>query len=50
MQKAITNECPCKRKNCERHGKCEECMEHHKTHKREPYCVRKGIPVNRKDG
>lgn len=22
-------ECPCKKKNCERHGKCDECREHH---------------------
>ena len=23
--------CPCKRNNCERHGKCKECMEYHAT-------------------
>lgn len=24
--------CPCKRKNCERHGNCAECRLHHQTH------------------
>lgn len=31
--------CPCKRKSCEWHGKCEECREHHKMDTRyPPYC------------
>jgi uncharacterized protein with FMN-binding domain len=34
--------CNCKKKNCPRHGKCEECIAYHKTAKREPYCLRKG--------
>jgi hypothetical protein len=38
-----TEKCPCVRKKCERYGKCEECIEHHKTHKKYPlpYCQRK---------
>lgn len=35
--------CSCKRVQCERHGNCEACMEHHRTNKRyDPYCKRKG--------
>ena len=36
-------ECPCKRKKCERHSKCDECLEHHKenAHKGLPYCKQK---------
>jgi hypothetical protein len=33
--------CNCKKKSCLRHGKCAECIEFHKTNKREPYCKRK---------
>lgn len=38
-----TNErepCPCKKKTCTRHGRCEECRAHHKTDPRrpQPYC------------
>jgi hypothetical protein len=33
--------CTCKRVNCERHGKCEACIEHHKTKRYEPFCKRK---------
>lgn len=36
-----TTQCPCKRVKCPRHGKCTECMEHHSTKKRPPYCKRK---------
>lgn len=36
-------DCKCRKKNCPRHGKCEECIAYHKTNsKREPYCLRKG--------
>ena len=28
--KLAKKDCPCKRINCQRHGKCEECREHHK--------------------
>ena len=31
-------ECPCKRIKCERHGKCEECHNHHAIKKSPPYC------------
>jgi hypothetical protein len=35
--------CNCKKKNCERHGKCDECMAYHLANKRyPPYCKRKG--------
>lgn len=35
--------CPCKRIECVRHGKCEDCISHHreKETKYEPYCMRK---------
>lgn len=35
--------CSCKKKKCERYGKCSECIAYHKTNKRytEPYCKRK---------
>lgn len=35
-----TEHCPCKRVKCERHGKCAECMEHHRTKKHPPACKR----------
>ena len=25
----IVENCPCKKENCVRHGKCDECREHH---------------------
>ncbi len=35
--------CSCKKKKCERYGKCTECIAYHKTNKRHtaPYCTRK---------
>lgn len=30
----INENCPCKRKQCERHGKCDECRKHHAEFKR----------------
>ncbi len=35
--------CTCKKHKCERFGKCDECIEFHKTHKRYPLpqCMRK---------
>lgn len=32
--------CNCRWKNCKRHGKCDECREHHKNHPKHPlpYC------------
>lgn len=37
--------CSCKKKKCERYGKCSECIAYHKTNKRytEPYCKRKSV-------
>lgn len=35
--------CNCKKKNCERYGKCLECLEYHKHKKREAYCKSKNI-------
>ena len=40
--------CSCVKVKCERHGKCAECMEHHKTKKHPPYCKRVKVKkVNR---
>ncbi|WP_200814960.1 hypothetical protein [Scatolibacter rhodanostii] len=33
--------CPCKKEKCERHGKCGECVDFHKTSIYKPYCMRK---------
>jgi hypothetical protein len=34
-------QCNCKKKNCERHGKCKECIEYHTNNSRYlPYCKR----------
>jgi hypothetical protein len=37
-------ECNCRKKKCERYGKCEECIAYHKSNKYHalPYCKRKG--------
>jgi hypothetical protein len=33
--------CICKKKECERFGKCEECIAHHTANKKyPPYCMR----------
>ena len=39
-----TDKCNCVKKNCERHGKCDECIAKHSTSKRYPvpYCKRPG--------
>ncbi|NMC56402.1 MAG: hypothetical protein GYA50_04185, partial [Eubacteriaceae bacterium] len=34
--------CTCKRTQCERHGKCAQCIEHH--NKKLPACMRAGKP------
>lgn len=31
----INENCPCRRKRCERHGNCEECRKHHAESKRQ---------------
>lgn len=35
--------CPCKKKKCERHGDCDACRKHHaeSKHQRPVYCERK---------
>ena len=40
---AINENCPCKRKKCERHGKCDECRKHHAESERQRpvYCEKK---------
>lgn len=40
--------CNCPRSRCERHGKCAECMEHHKNEKHPPYCKRVKVKNNLK--
>ena len=44
------NNCLCKRKNCERHGDCTACKEHHHTSSRYPLttCERIKAKENRK--
>ncbi|MDD6991992.1 MAG: hypothetical protein PUI48_09220 [Oscillospiraceae bacterium] len=32
--------CPCKKKKCERHGKCDECRNYHANSKRQRPCER----------
>jgi len=40
-------ECNCKKKKCERHGKCNECIEYHtKNPKYVPYCQRKKVSAS----
>ena len=36
----INNNCPCKKKNCERHGDCEACRAYHAESKRKRPCER----------
>lgn len=34
-------ECPCTKENCPRHGKCCECVKHHREHGMKlPACLR----------
>lgn len=40
-----TDICNCKKKKCERFGKCNECIEYHKNSKRLPYCKREKVKV-----
>jgi hypothetical protein len=42
MLKNGLDNCTCKKKDCERFGKCEECIAYHIAFKKyEPYCMRK---------
>ena len=34
----INENCPCKKKKCERHGNCDECRKHHAESKRQRPC------------
>lgn len=43
----INENCPCKKKKCERHGNCDECRKHHAQSKRERPCE-KSIITKRK--
>ena len=41
-----SDKCNCKRKQCVRHGKYSECIEHHKSYKRFPLPYCKGARFN----
>lgn len=43
----IKKDCPCKWVKCKRHGNCEECIAHHKTHKKYPQPFCRKIPVKK---
>lgn len=48
-RKEQQTECCCKRTNCPRHGRCEECIAYHKEHKRYvPYCQRNAGKAQRR--
>ncbi len=38
-----TENCPCKWKNCKRHGDCKLCRDHHASHPKykQPFCEKK---------
>ncbi|MCW8802234.1 MAG: hypothetical protein OQK81_02655 [Candidatus Bathyarchaeota archaeon] len=38
--KYIAPNCPCPKKHCPRHGKCEECVKNHTEKGEDPYCAR----------
>jgi hypothetical protein len=42
MLENMKESCNCKKKNCERYGKCKECIEYHENSKRKSltYCKR----------
>jgi hypothetical protein len=37
---ALLEDCPCTKKNCERHGKCKECYIYHSSGRLMPFCLR----------
>ncbi len=47
----INENCPCKRKKCERHGKCDECRKHHAESERQRpvYCEKKEKGMTNED-
>ena len=38
-------DCPCKKKNCERHGDCDACRAYHAESKRKRPCEREKKPL-----
>jgi len=32
--------CPCPKRDCERHSDCEKCVKHHKEKNEWPFCAR----------
>ncbi|PKM74324.1 MAG: hypothetical protein CVU91_00190 [Firmicutes bacterium HGW-Firmicutes-16] len=43
-------DCPCPKKNCPRHGKCDECRSYHAEHKKHPpYCEREKQKAGKPD-
>jgi hypothetical protein len=34
------DDCPCTKKNCERHSRCRECYLHHSAGRLLPFCLR----------
>lgn len=45
----INGNCPCKKKKCECHGKCDECRKHHaeSIHNRPVYCENEKKGLNK---
>lgn len=43
MEKDLPEKCPCKWVKCKRHGKCDECIAHHKKSEKYPlpFCFNK---------
>lgn len=43
----IKKDCPCRWKSCKRHGRCVECIEHHRGSEKypEPACRRIRRPI-----
>jgi len=41
-EKLTVIDCPCTKRNCPRHGACDECREYHRNtkHPRPPFCER----------
>ena len=47
----INENCPCKKKKCARHGKCDECRKHHSESARQrPVYCEKGKSPNKPSG
>lgn len=50
MEKVLNLNCPCRRFNCERHGDCKVCKEHHRNLKSGmlPTCERLKVKEQKK--